>query len=127
MQKINVGQRFELNADAQVEAGLSGNPVVLKKGTKLFTGADKKFFYMLNGKCLVIDEREYDVTDGVSVTGLAEWIYQRLSFQFPIDEMLDECADDEETGIAQQREAFNRCIGEALEELGFYDHTGNTL
>ena len=101
--------------------------MILRKGTVLFVGADKLYYYMLNGKLLQIDSGKYDVADAFSVTGLAEWIYQRISVTWPIDEMLEEQADYEETGLPEQRKAFKESIENALEELGFYDYTGNTL
>jgi len=41
--------------------------------------------------------------------------------------MLEETADDEETGLPDQVKTFKETIGEALEELGMYNCTGNTL
>ena len=40
--------------------------------------------------------------------------------------MLEESADYDNTGLPEQVKAFKQSIGDALEELGFYDHTGNT-
>ena len=127
MEKINIGQRLILTEDMHLEAGLSQTPVVIKKGTVLFTGADGNWFYMLNGKMVMIDKDDFEVSNGFSVTGLAEWIYQRISNIWNIDEMLEEQADYEETGLPEQVERFKRDIGDALEELGFYDYTGNRL
>jgi len=127
MEKINIGQRFETTKDTQLIAGISEKASTIKKGTALFAGADKRFWYMLNGKMILIDKDCYEVSDGFSVTGLAEWIYQHISRSWSIDEMLEEQADYEETGLSEQVKAFKESIGEALEELGFYDYAGNTI
>jgi len=127
MKKINIGQRFELTEDMHLKTEISQTPIVIKKGTVLFTGVDGDWFHMLNGKMIQIDKSKNEITKGYSVTGLAEWIYQRISGTWNIDEMLEEQADYDETGLPEQAERFKRDIGEALEELGFYDYTGNTL
>lgn len=127
MEKINIGQRFEITKDTHLISGISERKIPLLKGTALFVGADKRFWYMLDGKMLELDTSAYEVTDGFSVTGLSEWIYRRISNNWPINEMLEDEADFQGTGLPEQVRSFKECIGEALEELGFYDHTGNTL
>lgn len=125
--KLNIGQKIELTEDMPITGGLSGDKIALPKGTPLFVGADKKFFYMLNGKMLKINEAEWGITGGYSVTGLAEWLYQRLSHSWGIDEMLEEAVGYDDTQLSDQVKEFKKTIGEALEDLGMYDHTGNTL
>jgi hypothetical protein len=127
MEKVNIGQQIVLNQDITVHGESPETPTIFKKGTSLFVGADKKFYYLLNSKMLLIDTNEIEVTNGFSVTGIAEWIYQRISAVWGIDEMLEEAADDEDTSWSEQATAFKSNIASALEELGFYDHTGNTL
>ena len=127
MEKINIGQRFVTNRDVQTTLAISGKQETLPKGSVLFTSADKRFFCMPNGKMWPIREGEYEVADGFSVSGIAEWIYQKISCAWCIDKMIEEQADWDETGIPEQVERFKRDIGDALEELGFYDYTGNTL
>ena len=126
MKKLNIGQRMEIQDDMPIVGFDKEKPITLKKGTVLFTRADKKFFSMIDGKILKINQDEFEVTNGFSVTGLAAWIYNHLCCEFDIDEMLEERADYEDTGLPQQVEAFMACIGNALEELGLYDYTGNT-
>jgi hypothetical protein len=116
-----------LAKDMNVVGELSGATTVFKKGTPLFAGADKQSFYMLNGKALLINKDIFEVCDGYSVTGLADWIYQKISCVWGIDDLLEEQADCMDTGFPKQREEFINSIAEALEELGFYDITGNTL
>lgn len=128
MQKLNIGQRFILTGDMTVKGFDEETPQIIQKGTVLFAGADKKHpcYHMLNGKILLINKDEKEITDGYSVTGIAEWIYQHISATWNIDEMLENVADYEETSLAEQIKAFKQSIGEALEELGFYDFNGNS-
>ena len=122
MKKLNIGQIMTVSSDLKVEAGLSQTSSTIRKGTQLFVGAEQSsphFFHLLNGKMLMINPDEYQVMCGFSVNGLAEWLYQFLSRRFPIDEMLEECAydDDEDDGV----DDFKEAITEALEELGMYE------
>lgn len=113
----SVGQRLVFTEDAELTKAF-GTKEIVKKGTKVYVGAEERFgcfAHYLNGNIQKIGD---DVEiKGYSVTGIAEWLYEMLSREFPLDEMLEEYDATEER--------FKECIEDALEELGMYDSTGN--
>ena len=85
-----------------------------KKGTTLYIGADK-FVHYRNGNIRKLGDN-FEVK-GYSAKGLAGYMYSILSYRFPIDEMLE----DYDLDVGD----FKEEIEMALEELVFYDDTGN--
>lgn len=119
---LRIGEKITLIKDLEVE-GLE--TAVLKEGTDLYVGADKKFFYMENSKLLKIPEG-VEISDGYSAEGLSDWIYRRISAEMELDEFLENIADELETEFSEQVEVFKNLIVEALTDLGFYGEDGNT-
>lgn len=111
--KYNVGQVIKIKEDFEIESAL-GNPKTIKAGTKVYVGADN-FTHMLNGMISPIG-KDSEV-EGYSVKGMADFIYELVSARLPIDDMLE----DYDIEI----EDFKENIEDALEELGFWDNTGN--
>ncbi len=107
-----IGQMLQYENDEEVERCF-GKKELIKKGTRVFAGADG-FCHYLNGNM----QKFADVKiEGYSVSGLSEWIYIFLRNRFEIDEMLD--------NYEQEPSDFKEEIMNALEELGMYDHIGN--
>lgn len=114
----SIGQKLTLKEDIEVE-GCFGTKKKYKKGMSGFIGADSKLnaVHWANGDIQLLGD--YVERRGYSVSGIAEWIYDYVSRELPIDEMLE---DYDET-----KETFMESIADALEELGMYDSTGNRL
>lgn len=115
MTKYNIGQELVLTDELETE-GAFGKKVIRKKGTKLYVTARKKPVMAMypNGNIQIIDEAE---VEGFSVVGIAKYLYQYLSRQFPMDELLE--------GYDIEEKEFKEAIEDALEDLGMYDNTGN--
>ncbi len=107
-----IGQMLQYEEDNEIERCF-GKMETIKKGTKVFVGADG-FCHYLNGNL----QRFADVEiKGYSVSGLTEYLYLWLRNKFEIDEMLDD--------YELESRDFKEEIMSALEELGLYDHVGN--
>lgn len=119
---LRIGEKVTLTKDIKVE-GLTTS--IIKEGTDLYVGADKKFFYMVNSKLLKIPE-DMEISDGYSVEGLSDWIYRRIRAVMELDYFLENRADELETEFSEQVEVFKNLIVEALTDLGFYGEDGNT-
>ena len=111
--KYNIGEILTTKNDIQTE-GVLGSKKNIKSGTKLYIGADK-FTHMLNGMMSPIN-KDTEI-EGYSVKGIAEFIYEWVSNQLPIDDMLE----DYDIEVDSLKES----IEDALEELGMWDNTGN--
>ena len=110
---LNIGQQIKTVKDETVEKAF-GSKEVIKKGTTFYVGADG-FIHYRNGNIRKLGDN-FEVK-GYSAKGLAEYMYSVLSNRFQINEMLE----DYEWKIGD----FKEEIEMALEELGFYDDTGN--
>lgn len=117
MEKYNIGQILTLTEDMEVGGQLSGDKAVLKKGTRGWVGASTKhpMLYLQNGKILLLDRDA--VIEGFSVKGLAEWIYNKMLFYFPLAEFFED--------YDIEKQEFLDTIAEAMEELDMYDDMGN--
>lgn len=111
MDKYTVGQVLTVKEDTEME-GCFGTPKSVKKGSKIFIGADK-LAHHLDGTLQPVQSE----IEGFSVEGLAEWIWNHLTVELPLKEALSDydVTPDE----------FKTKVADALEELGMYDHTGN--
>lgn len=109
-----IGQMLQYEEDDEVERCF-GKKEIIKKGTKVFVGADG-FFHYLNGNLQKFADIE---TVGYSVSGLAEYLYIWLRNKFEIDDMLDD--------YEQEPSDFKEEIMNALEDLGMYSYTGNRV
>lgn len=110
----NMGQVLIANKDVEIERCL-GTKDIIKKGTKVYIGADK----MARHKDGTIQPLGDNVeVKGYSVSGLADFIWLYIRNFTPIDE--EALGYYEETS-----DCVKLVIMDALEELGFYDHTGN--
>jgi len=109
-----IGQELETTKDIEMKKLLSEKTVAIKKGTKVFVGADGYLHYLDGG----IQKLPSGIgAEGYSVTGIAEWIYMWISSRLPLDEFLD----DYDIEVKE----FKGQIEDALEELGMWDSTGN--
>lgn len=88
---------------------------VIKKGTKIYIGADKLVHYTDGTIQPLGDNMEIK---GYSVTGLADFIWTYIRTFTPVDEHY--LKEYEETP-----KCIKNAIMDALETLGFYDHAGN--
>ena len=109
----NIGQVLTLEKDTEIER-ISGIKDKLKKGTKIFVGADN-FAHYRNG---FIQPLENIKVEGYSVIGLAEFIWLYIRNRTPVDE---ECLKE----YGESSDSIKEAIIDALEELGMYDHMGN--
>lgn len=111
--KYNIGQILGIKEDFEIKSDFK-NPKKIEAGTKVYIGADN-FPYMLNGMLSPINKDSQ--VEGYSVEGIADFIYETISSRLPIDDMLD----DYDINIVD----FKESISDALEDLGFWDNTGN--
>lgn len=112
----NIGEKLVFTKDTKQEK-VFNKKIIVKQGTPVFVGADKTpLVHYLNGDIQLL--KDNSEIKGYSATGIAEWIYEWLSRNFPIDEMLEE--------YDETKEKFIENISDSLEELGMYDHTGNS-
>lgn len=110
----NIGQIFTTKEDIELE-GCLGTKKTVKKGAKIYIGADNLAHHRDGTIQPLGDGTE---VKGYSVSGLAEFIWLYIRNFTPIDENTLE--DYDETP-----DCVKNAIIDALEELGFYDHTGN--
>ncbi len=110
----NIGQILTAREDIELE-GCLGTKKIVKKGTKIYIGADN-FAHHKDGTIQpIVGNAE---VKGYSVSGIADFIWLYIRNFTPIDE--DVLEDYDETP-----DCVKNAIMDALEELGFYDHTGN--
>lgn len=109
----DIGQRLIAKKDVEIER-CSGTKDIIKKGTKIYIGADN-FAHHKDGTIQPLKDIE---VRGYSVSGLADFIWLYIRNYTPIDE--DVLEEYEETS-----DCIKEAIMDALEELGFWDHTGN--
>lgn len=110
----NIGQMLTANKDIEVEM-LFGEKRIIKKGTRIYIGANN-FAHYTDGTIQPLGENAE--VSGYSVTGLADFIWLYIRNNTPINEDMLEDYDE-------SPECVKEAIMDALEELGFYDHTGN--
>lgn len=110
----NIGQILTAQNDIELE-GFLGTKKTVKKGAKIYIGADN-FAHHRDGTIQPLGDGAE--VKGYSVSGLAEFIWLYIRNFTPIDEITLE--DYDETP-----DCVKNAIMDALEELGFYDHTGN--
>ncbi len=110
----NIGQILTAKEDIELE-GVLGTKKTVKKGTKIYIGADC-FAHHRDGTIQPLGDNVE--VKGYSVNGLTDSIWLYIRNFTPIDENALE--DYDETP-----ECIKNAIMDALEELGFYDHTGN--
>jgi len=113
--KVGIGQLFMFKEDFEIE-GIMGTNVVLKEGTIFQVSADR-FLITRDGKCIAPDDSME--IEGYSAKGIADKIYEKLDLKFGVGDVLEM-----EYGITSEEDVKNTII-DALEELSFYDHTGN--
>lgn len=110
----NIGQVLIANKDIEVEMCF-GEKSIIKKGTKTYIRADN-FAHHKDGTIQPLAENAE--VSGYSVSGLADFIWLYIRNNTPINEDVLEDYDE-------SPECVKEAIMDALEELGFYDHTGN--
>lgn len=110
----NIGQRIVLTEDIEVKKCFGANDVI-KKGSIAWVGADGLVHYKNSMIQKFTDDEEIK---GYSVEGLADYIWLYIRNYTCIDENLLEDYDESSENVKE-------AIMNALEELGFYDHTGN--
>lgn len=118
MNKIyNIGQILTAQKDIEIERCLEslGTKDSIKKGTKIFIGADNLAHYK-DGTIQPLGENAE--VKGYSVSGLADFIWLYIRNYTPIDEKVLEEYDE-------TPDCVKSAIMDAFEELGMYDHTGN--
>lgn len=110
----NIGQILTARENIELEGCLGTNKTVMK-GSKIYIGADSLAHHKDGTIQPLGDNAE---VKGYSVIGLADFIWLYIRNFTPIDE--DVLEDYDETP-----NCVKDAIMDALEELGFYDHTGN--
>lgn len=112
MDKYNIGQRLIVNEDVETEGCAFKVPHKIRKGTRMYVGADN-FIHFLDTSMMPTKTP----IEGYSVKGISEFIYEMVSARIPLDEMLEDYDIDKSEFMGQ--------VADALEELGFWDNTGN--
>lgn len=107
--EYKIGQILTSNQDVEVEKALSGEKVLIPKGTKIIIGADNLAHHIKNGMMQPLGNNI--VVKGYDTEGIAEYLYTYLRCHFEIDEMLEEYDDTKERFIEE--------ISFALDEIGF--------
>lgn len=110
----NIGQILTAKKDIELE-GCLGTKKTVKKGAKIYIGADNLAHHRDGTIQPLGDGAE---VKGYSVSGLADFIWLHIQNFTPIDENVLE--DYDETP-----ECVKNAIMDALEELGFYEPAGN--
>lgn len=110
----NIGQILTAKEDIELE-GCLGTKKTVKKGAKIYIGADN-FAHHRDGTIQLIGDNAE--VKGYSVEGLADFIWLYIRNLTPIDESVLE--DYDETP-----DCVKNAIMDALEELGFYGHNRN--
>lgn len=110
----NIGQVLTANRDIEIERCF-GTKDAIKKGTRIYIGADN-FAHHIDGTIQPLTENAE--VKGYSVSGLADFIWTYIRTFTPIDEYVLKEYDE-------TPDCVKSVIMDALEELGFYDHTGN--
>lgn len=110
----NIGQILTAQKDMEVERCF-GEKDIIKKGTKIYIGADNMAHHA-DGTIQPLS-KNLEV-QGYSVSGLANFIWNYIKKFTPINEDVLEEYDETPDSIKD-------VIMDALEKLGFYDHTGN--
>lgn len=110
----NIGQNFTAKENIEVE-GCLGTKKIVKKGTKIYIGADN-FAHHIDGTIQPLGDNVE--VKGYSVSGLADFIWLYIRNFTPIDENILEDYDETPNCV-------KNAIMDALEELGMYDNTGN--
>ena len=115
--KYNVGQMIVTSGDREYETALSGEKKQIKKGTKVFVTADKKWpsvvYQNMDIQPLPADAE----IEGYSTVGISEWLYCWLCKNINLDDMLGD--------YDVSKEEFREAVQDAFEELGMYDNTGD--
>ena len=110
----NIGQRIRFTKDIEVEKCF-GTKDVIKKDTVAWIGADNLIHHR-NG--MIQNFADKEEIKGYSVEGLADYIWLYIRNNTCVNEELLEDYDDSSENVKES-------IIDALEELGFYDNTGN--
>lgn len=110
----NIGQRIRFTKDVEVEKCF-GTKDIIKKDSIAWVGADGLIHHKNSMIQSFADKEEIK---GYSVEGLADFIWLYIRNHTCIDENLLEDYDETSGNIKE-------AIMNALEELGFYDNTGN--
>lgn len=110
----NIGQRIIFTEDLEVEKCF-GTKDVIKEGSVAWVGVDGLIHHR-NGMIQKFSEEEE--LSGYSVKGLADYIWLFIRNNTYVTE---DTLDD----IGETVEEVKKTIMDALEELGFYDNTGN--
>lgn len=83
-----IGQILTSTEDVEVERALSGEKVIIPKGSKVIIGADKLAHHFRDGSIQRLAES--DVVEGYDAEGLAEYLIRVLESHFPIREMAED-------------------------------------
>lgn len=110
----NIGQRIRFTKDVEVEKCF-GTKDIVKKDSVAWIGADGLIHHR-NG--MIQNFAEEEELKGYSVEGLADYIWLFITNKTYVTK---DTLDD----IGETVEEVKEAIMDALEELGFYDNTGN--
>lgn len=106
MANYKIGQMLTVSKDIELE-GFSGNKKVVKKGTKIWIGADE-FAHYRDGSIQRLPEDS--TVKGYDTEGIVERIFLQLSAHSPLEDFCEEYEVDSEN--------IKETIEYALDELG---------
>ena len=104
-----IGQILTSNRDIEVERELSGEKVVIPKGSKIIIGADKLAHHLRDGTIRPLAENIE--VNGYDTKGIAEYVFSWMSRFYPIDEMFEDYDVNHKEFISE--------IECSLDEIGF--------
>lgn len=107
--KYKIGQILTVKRDFNVEMAFSDEKRTILKGAKIIIGPDR-LAHHLRDDCIQPLAEDAEL-DGYDTHGIAEYLYQRISQHFPIDDMLEQYDDTKESLIEE--------IECALDDIGF--------
>lgn len=104
-----IGQILMVTENIEVEKVISGEKVIVPKGSKVIIGADNLAHHFRDGSIQPLSES--DTVKGYDTTGLAEYLLRSIESHFPIPEMAGDYGINRDDILDE--------IECALDEIGF--------
>ena len=97
--KYQIGQIVTSEHDVVLEKAFSKEKIMIPKGNQVIIGADGFAHHLTNG--MIQPLASDDDVSGYNAEGIANYLFQKLSTRFPLDEMLDKYAISKNTFLEQ--------------------------
>lgn len=107
---FKIGQLITANQDIELERAISGEKVIVKKGSKAIVGADN-LVHHLDYDMMIQPISKSVKIEGYDAEGLTAYLFRYLKYQFPIEQFCNDY-DVSERSFCDE-------ITDALREIGF--------